>query len=101
MLIYPFYMTPDDDHAKLAPEIHVTDKTPPTFIVMTEDDRLWYALTYMLALKDAKVPAEMHIYAKGGHGYGLGKDGGPVATWSQCAEEWLKAGGWLNRELSK
>ena len=95
MLIYPFYMTPDDDHTKLAPELHVTDKTPPTFMVMTEDDRVWYATTYLLALKEAKVPAEMHIYAKGGHGYGLGKDGGPVATWPKRAEEWLKASGWL------
>ena len=38
------------------------------------------------------------VYAKGGHGYGLGKDGGPVATWSKRAEEWLKAGGWLKAE---
>jgi acetyl esterase/lipase len=98
MLIYPFYMTPDSDHTKLAPEFHVTSETPPTFIVMTEDDRVWYATTYLLALKDAKVPAEIHIYAKGGHGYGLGKDGGPVATWPRRAEEWLKASGWLKGE---
>jgi acetyl esterase/lipase len=95
MLIYPFYMTSDDDHTRLAPEFHVTDKTPPTFMVMTEDDRVWYATTYLLALMDAKVPAELLVYAKGGHGYGLGKDGGPVATWPRRAEEWLKAGGWL------
>lgn len=95
MLIYPFYMTPNDDRTKLAPEFHVGEKTPPTFIVMTEDDRVWYAFTYALALKEANVPAELHVYAKGGHGYGLGKDGGPVATWPKRAEEWLTANGWL------
>ena len=95
MLIYPFYMTRNDDQTRLSPEIHVSEKTPSTFIVMTEDDRVWYAFMYALALKEAKVPAELHIYAKGGHGYGLGKDGGPVATWPQRAQEWLAAGGWL------
>lgn len=95
MLIYPFYMTPDDDQTKLSPEIRVSEKTPPTFLVMTEDDRVWYAFTYALALKNVKVPAELHIYARGGHGYGIGKDGGPVATWPKRAEEWLLASGWL------
>jgi acetyl esterase/lipase len=95
MLIYPFYMTPDDDHTKLSPEFHVTSAAPPSFIVMTEDDRVWYAFTYALALKEAKVPFEMHIYAKGGHGYGLGKPDLPVSTWPRRAEEWLTNGGWL------
>jgi acetyl esterase/lipase len=99
ILIYPFYLTPDNDPAKLAPEIKVTDKTPPTFIVMTQDDRVDYAYAYALALKAAKVPAELHIYPTGGHGYGLGRPGGGgTETWPRRAEEWLKSGGWLARQ---
>ena len=57
----------------LAPEMKVTSDTPPTFLAQTEDDaiRVECSLFYSLALKNAKVPAEMHLYPEGGHGYGL------------------------------
>jgi hypothetical protein len=47
------------------------------------------ALVYFLALKNAEVPAELHIYAQGGHGYGLRRTALPVTTWPQTAEIWL------------
>jgi hypothetical protein len=53
------------------------------------------SLFYYLALKNAKVPAEMHLYPDGGHGYGLRPSTHTVSTWPQRAEEWLRARGLL------
>ena len=70
-----------------------------TFIVMTEDDgvRVECALFYYLALKQAKVPAEMHLYPTGGHGYGLRPSEHGVTTWPQRAAEWMKTRGLLTK----
>ena len=98
MLIYPFYLTLDDDRSKLAPEMKVSPQTPPTFIAMSQDDRIEYAYAYALALKAAKVPAELHVYATGGHGFGLGRpDGGGTQDWPKLAVEWIKRNGWLKK----
>jgi acetyl esterase/lipase len=95
ILIYPAYLVDKEHNDNLMPEIHVTQETPPTFIVMTEDDpvRVEGALHYYKALRDAHVPAEMHLYAKGGHGYGLRRTEMPVTTWPDRAADWLKASG--------
>jgi len=97
ILIYPAYLTPENDHTHLAPEVKVTPNTPPAFIVMTEDDPIHVenAFTYALALKNAKVPVELHVYASGGHGYGLRHSPNAVSHWPQRAAEWLAAQGWL------
>jgi acetyl esterase/lipase len=81
----------------LAPEIRVTASTPPAFIAMTEDDPVHVesALAYTLALKNAKVPVELHLYPKGGHGYGLRPSENLVTTWPARAAEWLAASGYL------
>jgi acetyl esterase/lipase len=97
LLIYPFYMTIESDNSKLAPEIHVTAKNPPAFLVMTQDDRVFYAYAYALAMKAAKVPIELHIFPTGGHGYGLGKKDGGTSEWPALAAEWLKRNGWLEK----
>ncbi|GAB3516393.1 alpha/beta hydrolase [Emticicia fontis] len=71
----------------------VTKDTPPTFLVSTTDDGVQpeNSIAYFLACKKNKVPVEMHIYEKGGHGYGLKKKGrGPVETWAARMEDWLK-----------
>jgi acetyl esterase/lipase len=96
ILIYPAYLTATGDQTgKLAAEIPVTPQTPPAFVVQTEDDpvRVENSLFYYLALKNAKVPVEMHLFSKGGHGYGLRVTGAPVAIWPQYAERWLKLTG--------
>ena len=73
VLIYPAYLTVKEQGDKVAPELKVTGDTPPTFLVQTEDDgvRVETSLFYYAALRNAKVPAEMHLYPTGGHGYGL------------------------------
>jgi acetyl esterase/lipase len=95
--IYPAYLTLKDQGDKLAPDMLVTSNTPPTFLVQTADDkiRVENCLFYYLALKNAKVPAEMHLYASGGHGYGLRPTEKTVTTWPKRAEEWLRGLGML------
>ncbi len=92
LLIYPAYLAVKEKGDALAPEIKVTAETPQAFIVQTEDDgvRVQNSLAYYLALTQAKVPAEMHLYASGGHGYGLRPAGKAVTGWPKLAEGWLK-----------
>jgi acetyl esterase/lipase len=77
----------------LAPEIRVTPQTPPCFFVHAHDDRgsTENSVMMYLALKRAGVSAELHIYASGGHGFGLRPTGKPSATWPQRCEEWLSS----------
>jgi len=98
LLIYPAYLVDTKSGTNtLAPEVQVRPETPPTFLVQTEDDavKVECSLFYYLALKQAKVPAEMHLYAEGGHGYGLRPSAQTVSTWPARAEEWFKARGLL------
>lgn len=98
--IYPAYLALKEKNNELAPELKVTANTPPTFLVQTEDDgiRVENSLFYYLALKNAKVPAEMHLYAAGGHGYGLRPSDKTVTTWPKRAEEWMRSLGLLERK---
>ncbi len=92
VIIYPGYLAVAEQNFAPNPDIHVTDKTPPTFLVQAEDDPVHVenAIVYFMALKNAKVPAEMHIYEKGGHGYGLRRTDLPVTAWPQLAATWLR-----------
>jgi acetyl esterase/lipase len=92
VIVYPGYLALADKNFAPNPEINPTAKTPPTFIVQAEDDPVHVenAVVYYMALKKAKVPAELHIYAEGGHGYGLRRTELPVTTWPQSVEAWLR-----------
>jgi acetyl esterase/lipase len=85
VIVYPGYL--DSPNYAVTP----TAQTPPSFIVQAEDDPVHVenGTAYFLALKQAKVPVELHIYAKGGHGYGLRRTELPVTTWPQSVETWL------------
>jgi len=95
VLIYPAYLALKDDDNKIASDVAVTTNTPPTFIAMTEDDpvRVENALFYALALKQAKVPVELHVYPTGGHGYGLRRTKNAVTTWPDRVGDWLRGRG--------
>jgi acetyl esterase/lipase len=97
VLVYPAYLVGRKEGTTLAPEVAVSSNTPPTFLVQTEDDgvRVECSLFYYLALRDAKVPAEMHLYPDGGHGYGLRPSSHTVSTWPQRAEQWFRTLGLL------
>src|SRR5579859_1158196 len=92
VVIYPGYLALAEQNITPNPDIHATDTTPPAFIVQAEDDPVHVenAVTYFMALKNAKVPAELHIYAEGGHGYGLRPTALPVTSWPHAAEIWLR-----------
>lgn len=80
--------------ALYSPYKQVTSDTPPVFLISTEDDFVSpeNSISYFLACKKHGVPATMHIYDKGGHGYALkDRDLGLVQTWPDRLEEWLRA----------
>jgi acetyl esterase/lipase len=97
MPIYPAYLALKDQDNKIAPDLNVTTNTPPTFLIQAEDDgvRVENGLVYYLALKNAKVPVEMHLYPNGGHGYGLRPSDKLISSWPKRAEEWLRGLGML------
>jgi acetyl esterase/lipase len=91
VIIYPGYLAIAEQNFAPNADIHVTEQTPPTFLAQAEDDPVHVenSNVYFLALKNAKVPAEMHLYAQGGHGYGLRRTELPVTAWPQLVETWL------------
>jgi acetyl esterase/lipase len=99
VLVYPAWLTVKEENDKIAPEFNLTTNTPPTFIAMTQDDpiRVESAVFYALGLKNVKVPAELHVYPSGGHGYGLRPSTNMVTTWPKRAEDWMRDRGWLGR----
>lgn len=90
LLVYPAYLS--GDKFELVPEVHVTENTPPTMLVQAEDDSKYIdsSLFYYYALKEAGVPACMHLYNSGGHGYGLRDTGATVNEWPARAADWFK-----------
>lgn len=75
------------------PDIRVTHRTPPTFLVQAQDDPVdpvENSLAYYTALQKAHVPAELHVFAKGGHAFGLRHTNAPITDWPQPAEAWLR-----------
>lgn len=71
--------------------LSVTKDTPPTFMVFADDDRLGAerSANYYVALKKAGVSSELHIYARGGHGFGMRDNHQPVSSWPARFQEWL------------
>jgi acetyl esterase/lipase len=92
VIVYPGYLAIAEQNFASNADIHPTEKTPPSIIVQTEDDPVHVenSTVYFLALKNAKVPAELHLYAQGGHGYGLRRTELPVTAWPQLVETWLR-----------
>lgn len=92
VIVYPGYLALADQNFAPNADIKPTAQTPPQFIVQAEDDpvHIENSTVYFLALKNAKVPAELHIYAEGGHGYGLRRTALPVTTWPESVETWLR-----------
>ncbi len=97
LLIYPAYLSVSDEGEQLAPEVAINPRTPPRFIVQAEDDRAFIGgtLLYYRALQLAGVPAEMHFFSSGGHGYGLRPSSARVTGWPTLATAWLRSLGLL------
>ncbi len=92
VVVYPGYLALAEQDFAANPDIAPTANTPPTFILQAEDDPVHVenAVVYFMQLKNAKVPAELHVYAQGGHGYGLRRTDLPITGWPKLVETWLR-----------
>ncbi len=89
-----------DPELTLNPAIPVTRQTPPTFLLQAENDHVDNvddSLSYYIALKDAGVPVEMHLYAHGGHAFGLRRTSDPITDWPALVDTWLVTIGMISR----
>jgi acetyl esterase/lipase len=96
--IYAAYLTMEKEEYTLRPEMEVTKAAPPICLIHAGDDRITSAgsaLVY-LAYKRAAVPAELHVYSSGGHGFGMKPGDKPVNQWHLRVGEWMKAQGFLD-----
>ena len=90
MIIYPGWLSGPD--GKVNPSVQPTAEIPPTFLVQAENDYAAHVenvLIYFQSLKDVKVPAELHVFTQGGHGFGLRPTDLPISRWPGLAETWL------------
>jgi acetyl esterase/lipase len=109
IVAYPghLWLHEDDDEATRKQEdlairhdIRVRRDTPPTFIVQAQDDAvddIEESLAYYVALNKAGVPVEMHLYAQGGHAFGVRPSKFPIAAWPKLVETWLDTIGMVPR----
>lgn len=97
ILIYPGGLLDKADKSKLSSEIRVAKDTPPSFLVVSLDDKGSFdpTVAYLKALKDAGVKAELHVFGSGGHGYGMKPSDKPYATWPARAADWMRSEGFL------
>lgn len=91
VLVYPAYLF-NKGSIELVDEINVDAETPPAFVVQTKDDTKYYrsTLAYAAALDAAGVDVEAHLFAKGGHGYGMRPSKHPVSQWPKLCEAWMR-----------
>jgi acetyl esterase/lipase len=99
--LYPGHLSIPEAGFALNPDIRVGQTTPPTFLVHAEDDPtdpVENSLVYYSALRKAGIPAEMHLYVKGGHAFGLRRTDSPITGWPQLVETWLRTIGMISKE---
>jgi len=98
--LYPGHLAVPEKDFALNPDIQVTSQTPPTFLLHAQDDPVdpvENSLVYYSALRKAGVPAEMHLYVKGGHAFGLRLTESPITGWPKLVETWLRTIGMTSR----
>lgn len=98
VLVYPAYLLKDKSD-ELAPEIRVSENTPPIFFAHAGDDRISpeNSIQMYLALKKAGTLGELHVYSSGGHGFGLRPTEHPCCTWPDRCAAWMKKQGLLKK----
>jgi acetyl esterase/lipase len=98
--LYPGHIAVPERGFALNPDLRVSSKTPPTFLLHAEDDPVdpvENSLVYHAALRKAGVPAELHVFVKGGHAFGLRRTEAPITGWPQLVETWLQTIGMTSR----
>jgi acetyl esterase/lipase len=93
IIVYPAYLVLPPDNTDLNPVYTPDEFTPSTFLIQAENDRSYdkNALIYYEALMDAHIPAELHYYATGGHGFGMHPPNAPEENWPKLATAWLRS----------
>ena len=98
--LYPGHLAVNERHFALNPDIQVTSRTPPTFLLQAEDDPIdpvENSMVYHAALRKARVPVELHLYVKGGHAFGLRRTSFPITEWPQLVAKWLETIGIISK----
>lgn len=91
VLIYPGSLSNGPEHILIQELKQAINKnTSPSFLFVANDDPIGIPLSYAYALRDAKVPMELHVVSKGGHGFGLRRGNGIPWEWPELAEKWIK-----------
>ena len=93
IIVYPAYLAIPPENKNLNPVYAPNEFTPSTFLIQAENDRGYgrNALVYYGALMDAHIPAELHYYATGGHGFGMHPPNAPEEDWPHLATAWLRS----------
>jgi acetyl esterase/lipase len=111
--VYPGHLWAHEDESRatrnqedlsLRPDIRVRADTPPTFLLQAENDdvdSVEQSLAYYVALQKTGVPTELHLYAKGGHAFGLRAANLPIGRWPELVEQWLHTIGMLGRQQDR
>src|SRR6185369_8430824 len=92
--LYPGHLAVPETDFALNPDIQVTGRTPPTFLLQAQDDPVdpvENSLLYYAALRRAGVPAELHVFVKGGHAFGMRPTRSPITEWPRLLEAWLSS----------
>ena len=100
MALYPGHLAVPERRFASNPDIRVTSRTPPTFLLQAEDDPVdpvENSIVYHAQLRKAGVPVELHLFVKGGHAFGLRPTSFPITGWPQLVEDWLATIGMLTK----
>ena len=98
--LYPGHLAVPETQFALNPALHVSRQTPPTFLLHAQDDPtdpVENSLVYYAALRKAGALAEMHVYVKGGHAFGLRRTESAITEWPQLVETWLRTIGMISK----
>jgi len=102
--LYPGHLAVPEKKFALNPDLPLSARTPPTFLLQAQDDPVdpvENALVYYGALQKAGVPAEMHVYVKGGHAFGLRPTDAAITRWPRLVETWLASIGMIPKEMDE
>jgi acetyl esterase/lipase len=91
--LYPGHMRSASKTLEMSPDIPVTRQTPPTFLLQAQNDNVdsvYNSVAYYVSLTNAGVPAELHLFAEGKHGFGLRRTQFPITRWPELVETWLR-----------
>ncbi len=100
VLVYPAYLLDEQTPGQLAPQFKVTDDTPPAILFHADNDRISAegSARFYLALKQHKIPAELHVFVSGGHGFGMRDTEDPIEDWTGLVEDWMEVRGLVSGE---